>query len=211
MESPRVEHVNAMAWLNQSSSAAFYMVKIEAVRIGSSDVAPLMTLIVGPSDETKIITEEKQEFAARYGERKKFWEGLLQLANTKTQLHAGRSPSKDSWIAAGSGKRGIEFTYAIRQHDVQVEVWIARGSGQTAENKMIFDTFLAKKDEIERVFGGPLEWQRLDEKEGSRIRAVSNLGGYRDPDAWPQVHEWMANNMVALERAFRPQINALQI
>ena len=76
---------------------------------------------------------------------------------------------------------------------------------------MICDTFLAKRDEIEREFGGPLEWQRLDEKEGSRIRAVSNLGGYRDPDMWPQVYEWMASNMVALERAFRPQINALRI
>lgn len=39
---PRPEHVAAVAWLNESSSADFYMVKVEAVRIH-----------VGPSSETK--------------------------------------------------------------------------------------------------------------------------------------------------------------
>ena len=32
---PRPEHVAAVAWLNESTSADFYMVKVEAVRIGS--------------------------------------------------------------------------------------------------------------------------------------------------------------------------------
>src|SRR6266576_3366972 len=31
---PRPEHVAAVAWLNESSSADFYMVKVEAVKIG---------------------------------------------------------------------------------------------------------------------------------------------------------------------------------
>ncbi len=212
METPRVEHVNAMAWLNQSSSANFYMVKLEAVRIGASDVAPLMTLIVGPSEDTKIITEEKQELAARHVERRNFWEGFLEVANKKTLLHAGRSPTNGSWLSAGAGKRGIDFTYAIRQHDIQIEVYIARGSGQTAENKQIFDTLLTKKDEIQVVFGEPqLEWQRLEEREGCRIRALSDLGGYRDPEKWPEIYEWMSDHMVALEKAFRPHINVLKI
>jgi hypothetical protein len=171
-----------------------------------------MTLIVGPSEDTKIITEEKQEIAARYGERRHFWEGLLAVANKKTSIHAGRSPSKDSWISGSIGKRGIDFSYVIRQHDVQVEVWIARGSGQTVENKQIFDTLLAKKDDIQAAFGEPeLEWQRLEGREGCRIRATSNIGGYRDPEKWPEIYEWMSDHMVALERAFRSHINALKI
>ena len=46
---PRQEHVNAMAWLNEASNADFYLVKVEAVRIGDSPAAPLLTLIVGPT------------------------------------------------------------------------------------------------------------------------------------------------------------------
>jgi len=33
---PRPDHVAAVAWLNESSSVAFYMVKVEAIRIGDS-------------------------------------------------------------------------------------------------------------------------------------------------------------------------------
>lgn len=42
---PRPEHVSAITWLNESSSTSFYLLKIEAIRIGESDPAPLLTLI----------------------------------------------------------------------------------------------------------------------------------------------------------------------
>src|SRR5882724_6988057 len=60
---PRPEHVAAVAWLNEFSSAAFYMVKVEAVKIGDSPPAPLFTLIVGPSEETKDVGHAKKEIA----------------------------------------------------------------------------------------------------------------------------------------------------
>src|SRR5256885_11993734 len=34
---PRPEHVSALSWLNDSSDARFYLVKVEAVRIGRSE------------------------------------------------------------------------------------------------------------------------------------------------------------------------------
>jgi hypothetical protein len=38
---PRPEHITAVSWLNsESSTAKFYLVKVEAVRIGASDPAP---------------------------------------------------------------------------------------------------------------------------------------------------------------------------
>jgi len=163
VERPRVEHVNAIAWLNQSSSAEFYLVKVEAFKIGNSDPAPLLTLIVGPSAETKIIAEEKEKFQARHFERVEFWKGLLEVANRKTDLHAGRSPSKDNWISGPSGISGINFNYVVRQHEARVEVWIGRGSGRAAENKEILNKLLEKRDEIERAFGDKLDWQLLEE------------------------------------------------
>jgi hypothetical protein len=66
---PRPEHVAAMAWLNESGSADFYMVKVEGVRIGDSPPAPLLTLIVGPSNETKEVGQTKKEIAERYNIR----------------------------------------------------------------------------------------------------------------------------------------------
>src|SRR6185437_1622691 len=75
---PRPEHVAAIAWLNESSSAEFYMVKVEAVRIGDSPAAALFTLIVGPSVETKEVGETKKEIAERYFIRKRWWTALIE-------------------------------------------------------------------------------------------------------------------------------------
>ena len=57
---PRPEHVAAITWLNESASADFYMVKVEAVRIGDSPPAPLFTLIVGPSEDAKDVGVESE-------------------------------------------------------------------------------------------------------------------------------------------------------
>jgi hypothetical protein len=64
---PRPEHLAAVAWLNESDSAAFHMVKVETVRIGESPAAPLFTSIVDPSEETKEVGETKKEIAERHG------------------------------------------------------------------------------------------------------------------------------------------------
>jgi len=37
---PRPEHVKAASWLNESSSASFYLLKVEAIRIGYSPPCP---------------------------------------------------------------------------------------------------------------------------------------------------------------------------
>ena len=53
VEDPRPEHIGAISWLNESSAASFYLLKLEAVRIEDSPLAPLLTLIVGPSEEIR--------------------------------------------------------------------------------------------------------------------------------------------------------------
>ena len=88
---PRVEHINAISWLNESNLAAFYLVKVEAIRIGESPPAPLLTLITGPSEEVISSGNAKKEIAERHVRRKNFWAALLQRAKLKTKLHANIS------------------------------------------------------------------------------------------------------------------------
>jgi hypothetical protein len=45
------EHARAVQWLNESSTCLFFLVKLEAVRIGNSDPAPILTLVSGPSPQ----------------------------------------------------------------------------------------------------------------------------------------------------------------
>jgi hypothetical protein len=185
--------------------------ELSASTVGDSDIAPQLTLIVGPSPETKIIAEEKEKFQARHSERIQFWKGLLEVANRRTQLHAGRSPTKENWIAGPSGVSGINFNYVVLEHEARVEVWIARGPGRGGENKAIFQKLFDQKDDIERAFGDKLDWQRLEGKDACRIQTTTIIGGYRDPDKWPAIYHFLTDRMVGLERAFRPRIEALNL
>jgi len=102
---PRPEHVSAVAWLNESYAASFYLVKLEAIKIDESPAAPLLTLIVGPSEETREAGKTKQEIASRYNDRQRFWTDLLEQAKTKTRLFSNISPGQwgEIWTTAGGG------------------------------------------------------------------------------------------------------------
>jgi len=119
---PRPEHVAAVAWLNESTSADFYMVKVEAVRIGESPAAPLFTQIVGPSTESKDVGQTRKELAERYGIRKRWWGQLIERSAAMSKLHAHISPSEYSWIGASSGVRGLNFNYVVTQDDCAAEL-----------------------------------------------------------------------------------------
>jgi hypothetical protein len=74
-----------MSWLNESTSAEFYLFKIEGIKIGNSAPAPLLTLIVGPSDEVREAGQTKKEYAERHHLRKEFWQFLLEKAKEKNK------------------------------------------------------------------------------------------------------------------------------
>jgi len=209
---PRPEHVSAITWLNESSSAAFYLLKIEGVKIENSLPAPLLTLIVGPSEESREVGVTKKDLAERYSIRERFWAQLLERAKEKTKLHATISPGQYGWVGTGAGRRGLGFNYSVRQHDGKAELYIDRGKDGEEENKAIFDTLAKSKEDIEAAFGGPLEWQRLEAKRACRIAKQIDVGGYRDdPSKWPEIHEAMIDSMIRLEKALRPHIAKLEV
>lgn len=193
---PRPEHVAAINWLNESSSARFYLLKIEAIRIGNSEPAPLLTLIVGPSEESRTVGERKKEMAERHILRYNFWKELLERAKEKTKLHAQTSPQPYTSIGAGAGKSGLAFNYSVTQHEARVELYIDRGKDSEKENKAIFDQLFSHKEEIERAFGESLIWERLDTKRACRISKQLVLGGYRDQEKWPEIHDQMIDAMI---------------
>jgi hypothetical protein len=147
----------------------------------------------------------RKDRAERYTLRRKFWAGLLAIAETKTKLHSNISPSDYHWIGAGAGLRGVSYNYKVRQQAGTVELYIDRG--EVTINKRIFDELFKQKNEIERVFGGSLLWERLDSKRASTIGVDFTDGGYRDDESkWPLIQEAMIDGMIRLERAIGPHL-----
>ncbi len=208
---PRPEHINAINWLNESCPVSFYLLKVEAIKIGHSPPAPLLTIIVGPSPESKEVGKTKKEIAERYLLRERFWTQFLEYAKQKTKLHANISPTQHNWVGTSAGVRGLSYNYVIRKDSAQVELYIDRGEGCDEMNKNIFEQLYQNREEIEKIFGAPLEWQSLEGKRACRVRKEISIGGYRDEEKWGEINAEMVDNMIRLEKAFKAFIKRVNI
>jgi hypothetical protein len=209
---PRSEHERATEWLNElSSDIDFYLVKVEAYKIGDSDPAPKFTIIAGPTESGKVAGIEKKEFAERHKKRLEFWECLLEKSKAKTNLFSNISPGTSSFIATGAGKSGLSYNYGITYKHGTIELYIDRGKELEEENKKIFDKLYEHKDEIEKIFSNKLEWQRLDNRRACRICKFYNNVALNDKEKWDKLQNEMINDMIKLEKAFKKYISVLKI
>lgn len=147
-------------------------------------------------DEIEGIQAEKQ----RHTIRRAFWAQLIAKMNKVSPLYQNISPSHENWISSGSGVRGVGLNFTVTQTFGRAELYIGRS--ERAENKFIFDALLARREEIEGAFGGELEWERLEKKKASRIKA-EYPGNIFQEELWPAMIDRMTDAMVRLEAALR--------
>ena len=205
---PRPEHVAAIAWLNESTGADFYLVKLEAVRIGDSLPAPILTLIVGPSEDNTVRVE-REVISERYHIRQSYWRKMV--TNPRATLHSHISPSSYSWIGTSSGVRGLNLNYAVTQDQSSAELYIDRGRDSQEQNKSIFDQLFAHRQQIDLAIGKEVSWERLNERRACRIK-ITVQGGYRSPESdWNEIQNNMADAMNALSHAISPHLQSLQL
>ena len=176
------------------------------------DVQQLIPLPEATEFQTQIGVKkqaERQDRMERHDLRLKFWEGLLECAKPKIDVHANIKPTQENWIQGGIGRAGFFLIYRVRKTDSQVELWISLGSGQTAKNKAAFKALEAQKTEIQTDFGAQLDWQELPEVEGCRVSYLIE-GGYRSPpDQWAAIHEALIDAMARLNKAMRERVTHL--
>jgi hypothetical protein len=197
VEEPRPEHIQAINWQNESGIAEFYIIKLEAVKIGNSSSAPLLTKIIGPSLETKEIGVKKKEYATKNQSVKLFWAGLLEGLNTKTNLFKTISPQAFHWLSKYIRGSAMGYSFVIRKKDADVLLFIQ----PPANPKKEFEELKKHKSEIESIFGDVLEWDEKEGRETCYIRKKIEIGGLQDENKWPVIQQTMADTMIKLEKA----------
>lgn len=204
---PVPEHVIAINWLNANApkNVAFYLVKLEAIRIDPQPMAaPLFSIVAQPTEDSKEIGEEKKEYAEAQIIRKEFWTKLLDKSREKTKLHSNTSPCIYSWIGTGGSKSGISYNYVVGNSVGTAEIYLDRGKDFTEPNinKQRFDELFKHKQEIEEKFGEKLEWERLDDGRASRIAIRFRGIGLKNRDKWDGLQDKMIDAMIRLEKTF---------
>ena len=136
-----------------------------------------------------------------------FWEQALQaLSEHGVSLYQNVSPSKDHWLSAGTGVAACAYSLHFLRTEARVVLDLQRGSKE--ENKWLFDRLEEQREQLERDFGGTLEWRRMDDKKSSRIDLSRSFDSY-NRDVWPEITKWLAEHVSRLESAFKPRLQGL--
>jgi Domain of unknown function (DUF4268) len=158
------------------------------------------------------VGKTKKDLADRYAIRKRWRTTLIERSAKITKLHAHITPGAYSWIGVSSGIRGLNLNYVALQDVTAAELYVDRGKDSEEENERIFDQLLTNREAIEKSFGGPLSWERLEDRRACRVRFMREGGGYRAPEQeWPTIQDAIITAMNRLEQALRPFLKQLKI
>jgi hypothetical protein len=165
--------------------------------------------VISMADKTQDDINSQETLKKRHIIRREFWTQLLQEINKTSHLFQNISPAISNWIGAGSGVRGVSFNFVISQSYGRCEIYIDRGAME--ENKFVFDTLFNQKDLLEKTFGAPLTWERLDEKRASRIKYELEGVNVFEKEDWPKMIEFMKDGMLRMEKTFKDPLQKINI
>lgn len=210
---PRPEHIKVFEWLNTNQTETkFFLLKVEAIKIGDSFPAPLLTAVVQPTELAQNVGAVKKEKSRRHELRYNFWKIIIDETKKQTSLFNAISPTEYNWIGAGSGKSGVSFQYWVTQDNLTIKLYIDLGKDCGEINSKIFEALKQNKDQIETSFGAKLDWAPMPENRACIISCKPVIGGWNtETEKWPSIGEEAAKVMKRFEAALKPFIAKLKV
>ena len=197
----REEHKAAVEWLNNHTDdkIGFFLCEIKLFQIGDSQIAPAFTVVERPNDWTKEIRKTASANSTQQ-QRLEYWQAFNDYAFTDanfSRIFNKRKPTTDHWMdfSIGSSACHIAVSQIQKRKAVDVELYIN-------DDKELFKSLFAHKDEIEKNMEMELEWKELPERKASRILIEKTLD-LDDRATWPEQFDYIMDTCIKMKRAFK--------
>jgi len=217
----REEHQKAIEFLNNgtTSDLNFFLVQIEALRIGDSKPAPHFTVIEQPNAWGKIMRRASSASRNAYDDlaafKFSFWTQVLELGRELAPSIKWHSPIPEAWSDLSTGKRFSLVTMLVNYENrrpakvaVAYRFW-PKEDGKATRDKALFDQFALYKDEIESELGTSLIWDRFDDK-GYSQAILTREGDYRDETQHDELAQWFVETATKFFRIMPKYDDALR-
>jgi Domain of unknown function (DUF4268) len=100
----------------------------------------------------------------------------------------------------------LNISAGFRDRRLGAEIFIAHPAAKQA-----FDLLQVHREAIEKDFGAPLDWQRMDDRKGCRIAVVRTDLDPTIESERPRQYAWLLDQMERFSRAFRDRIRGLPL
>ena len=201
----REEHASAIEWLNKhtTSDVDFFLLEVHAYTIGDSSPAPMFKVIEQPNDFAKTTKRIVDNGGLNESQIKRleFWNMLNDVLEQKGKPFNKHKASTDHWytVGVGSSKCYISIDLVNKEHKIRIGLWVS-------DDKEMYDMFYSHKEEIEKSFGEPLEWDRLNGKKASVFSMDIPGLNFNKQDNYPELIEASIEKTVKLREAVKPFI-----
>ena len=197
----REEHKAAVEWLNNHTDdkIGFFLCEIKLFQIGDSQIAPAFTVVERPNDWTKEIRKTASANSTQQ-QRLEYWQAFNDYAFCDanfSRIFNKRKPTTDHWMdfSIGSSACHIAVSQIQKRKAVDVELYIN-------DDKELFKSLFAHKDEIEKNMEMELEWKELPERKASRI-LIEKTVDLDDRATWPEQFDYIMDTCIKMKRAFK--------
>lgn len=195
----REEHKAAVEWLNNHTDdkIGFFLCEIKLFQIGDSQIAPAFTVVERPNDWTKEIRKTASANSTQQ-QRLEYWQAFNDYAFSDanfSRIFNKRKPTTDHWMDFSIGSSACHIAVSQKRKAVDVELYIN-------DDKELFKSLFAHKDEIEKNMEMELEWKELPERKASRI-LIEKTVNLDDRATWPEQFDYIMDTCIKMKRAFK--------
>jgi len=206
----RDEHRKALEWLNEHTDpdVDFFGVVIEVMQIDNSKPAFNFKPVVFPNEWQKDKGGGRPVASAKGEAYRAYFQDLIDELRTKHKFTGAKVGQPQNWYSFSSGVRGVIFTNSFAQGGkVRAEFYIDLQDKD--ENKNLFDRLLTQQAAIEKEYGTSLAWERLDDKQASRIAAYREGSIDDPPETRAELLQWSIENLLRLKKVVLPKAKAI--
>ena len=186
-EEPRSEHVQAVTWLNEQQNTDFWLLKVEALRIDDSKPAPLITVIVGPSDDLHSAGSAKRSLSEDAQRASAYWSAILEIGKQVPGFDWKNSGTKsDSMGKVAMSGRSIYIQMGIQKGGRRIYLDAGEKNAATWNQHFIDSVYDKCREQLKESFATSKKTSKdnvnraliLVELQGSGLTA----DGQPDPD-----------------------------
>lgn len=200
--SARQEHEQAINWLNENTTegANFFLIEVEAWKIGDSLPAPRFNIVAKPNDWAKTVKQSGSgnKITELKLQQQAFWEKFREYGEQHGNLVRNwRKALPQQWynIGIGSSRAKLAATVNGRDQVVGMELYIYSETD-------LFHELYSRKSDIEAKIGYSLDWQELPERKASRI-IVTKAGDYLDEKQQDELVAWLTQKAEEFTKVFK--------
>ena len=203
------EHRAALDWLNEKTpdEINFFGLEVELWRIGNSKIAPKFNIVSKPNLWTRRVIDEREN-TEKHQLILDFWGPVFERLRKEGILTPSARPFRKQDATFDVGWKTFRLKAYFSLVKKEMGVWV---STRGPKGYLNYETLKENRDQIEKAFGKPLDWQ--DHEDKNRGTLFFEINGYdaKKREDWPNQHELISNSVLSLYRAVSPFIPPIDV